>query len=497
MGVLFNFIPGSGLIAPGTFFERNSAGQFEGVSWALVLGHKSSAGSLANDTPTICTTVQEAGQLAGNGSQLYEIFRRIRRAAPAAKIFISHVPASGNAAAWTVTIGTLASSGGTAILEIEGRKVSISVGASESANTTAANLAAAINAWVDPLTLAYLPVTASASTNVVTLTARSTGATMNEIEVFADAALPGNLFTGSTVTIAQSVTAAGVANISASLAAMGDNPFHWIVSPFSEDANITAAKTALSDVSGRWAWNQQLYGHDITVRTDSIANLTTFGLAQNDDHITTLGRFASPTSSWGWLGSLAGRVLPWLTDSTNGNAARNQSDLVLEDVRPPRDRTTWPTAYGTRNALLGSGISTWKVNGAGEVVIDKLITMRRNNAAGQPDTTFRDIQAMAVCLHSLLYLRAGLSYRHSNKAVADSNPGNIPTISTPADIKTDMVALYGDLVDRGLMENKEAFAASLIVERDASNRSRVNIGAYNMDIVNPLDILAVNATFRS
>jgi hypothetical protein len=25
----------------------------------------------------------------------------------------------------------------------------------------------------------------------------------------------------------------------------------------------------------------------------------------------------------------------------------------------------------------------------------------------------------------------------------------------------------------------------------------VNIGAYNMDVVNPLDILAVNATFRS
>jgi phage tail sheath gpL-like len=497
MGVLFNFIPGSGLVAPGTFFERNSAGQYASTSWALVLGHKSAAGSLASNAPVICTTPQEAAQLAGVGSSLYEAFRSLRRAAPAAIIHVCHVPTSGSAAAWTVTIGTLASAGGLATLEIAGRYVRIAVAAGESASTTATNLAAAINAWVDPLTLAYLPVTATVASNVVTLTHRHAGTIGNDCEVFADDAIPGNLFTASTVTISQTVTAAGVADVTAALAALGDNPYHWIVSPFGEAANLTAAKAALSDVSGRWAWNQQLYGHYVTITTNNISGLTSYGLAQNDDHLTAIGRLASPTPGYEWLGAIFGRVLGWLADATNGNAARNQSNLVAESVRPPRDRANWLSAYGTRNALLQNGVSTWKVNTAGDVVIDKLITMRRQNAAGQPDTTFRDIQAMAICLHSLNYLRAALSYLHSNKAVADANPGNLATISTPADIKADMVRLYGDLVNFGLMENVSAFAASLVVERDAANRSRVNIGAYNMDQVNPLDILAVNATFRA
>lgn len=496
MPVLFNFIPGAGLIAPGRFFERNSAGQFENVSWVLVMGHKAAAGSLATDSPRLCTTVQEAGQLAGNGSQLYELFRKARRAAPAATIYMVAVPATGTAPAWTATIGALGSGGGTGILEIAGRRVTIAVGAGEAAATTATNLAAAINAFVDPVTLEYLPVTATAATNVVTLTARHAGTTMNEIEIIADGSIPGNLFTATNITVAQTATAAGAANISSALAAMGDLPFHWILSPFGDDASIATARAALSDVSGRWAWNQQLYGHYFTVRTDTIGNLTTLGLGLNDDHVTVLGRFASPTPSWEWLGGMVGRVLPWLSDSNSGNAARNQSDLVAEGVRPPRDRTTWPN-YATRNALLGSGISSWTVNGVGEVVIDKLITTRRNNSAGQPDSTWRDIQAIAVALHSLIYLRAGLSYRHANKAVADQNPGNVATISTPADIKSDLIALYGDLVNRGQMENQAAFAASLVVERDATTRSRVNIALNAMDVVNPLDILAANATFRS
>ncbi len=497
MGVLFNFIPGSGLVAPGTFFERNSKGTFEGLSWTLVLGHKSSPGSLAANTPTVCTNIAEAAALCGNGSQLYETFRKIRRAAPAAVIYVAHVPVTGTPPVWTVTVGTVPAAGGSGIIEIAGRKINVNVSAGDSATIVAASIAAAVNAWQDPLTRAFLPVTASATTNVVTLTARHAGATMNEIEVYVDGALSGNLFTTSWLTIAQSVVGTGTADVSGALAAMGDLPFHWVISPFGDAANIAAASTAFSDATGRWSYLQQLYGHYITVATGSTSQLTTLGLAQNDDHITMLGRFASPTPSWEFLAGLIARVIPWLSDSTNGNAARNQTGLAAEDVRAPRDPATWPKDYNTRNALLQSGISTWKVNASGEAVIDKLITTRRLNSAGQIDTTFRDIQTMAQAVHFLTYMRAGLSYRHTNKSVADSNPAGLPTVSTTAQIRSDCIQLYGDTVGFGLMENLEQFAATLVVERDLSNRRRINIGMNDVDPVNPLDIIAANATFKS
>jgi len=493
MAVLFNYIPGSGLIAPGTFFEVNSGGQYESQSFGVIAAHKASAaGTLADNVLTPCSTIGEAAALAGVGSQLYEMFRVARRAAPVQRIYIASIPVTGTAGQWTITIGALATAAGDGVIEIAGRKVKVAKAASETAAQTATAIAAAINAFVDPLTLAYLPVTAAANTNVVTLTARHAGTTMNELEVYADPNLAGNVY-GAGLTIAQSVPATGAASIATLLANLGDLPMDWILTPFADATNLDAAAAALSDVSGRWAWNAQLYGHYLTVNTGNTGAQTTLGLGRNDRHISVLGRVASPTPGWEWIAAYVARVLPWLTDDTNGNAARNQSDLVLEDIRPPRDRSTWPN-YAVRNTLLGSGISTWKVNGVDQVVIDKLITMQRTNAQGLPDTVFRDIQAIAQTMLGLRYLRWGLSVRHGNKALARANPSNLPSISTPDDIKADCVSLYGDLVDRGLFEDKAEFARRIKVEIDASNPARVNL-AEHLDRVNPLDILANNATF--
>ena len=493
MSVLFNFIPGSGLIAPGNFAEVNSGGQYQSTSHILVLGHKSAAGSLAADTITLCNTFEEAAALAGPGSQLYETFREARLKSPVATIYVSAIPVTGTAAAWTVTIGTLPAAGGTGILEIAGRKIPLSVAAGATAAAVATALAAAINAYADPLTQAYLPVTAAAASNVVTLTARHAGATMNEIEVASDAGLAGNIFgPAGVLTIAQSVTGSGTASVATTLANLGDYPFDMVISPFSDTSNCDAAQAAFSDVSGRWAWYVQLYGHYWTVMTGDTAAKTSFGLARNDATITTLGRTASPTPSWEWLAAYAARQFAWLTDDTNGNAARNQSDIPLEGIRPPRSRALWPN-YQINNTLLGSGISTWKVNGAGQVVIEKTVTMRRVNAAGMPDSVFRSVQVRYLVMLGLRFLRAGLSYRHANKAAAAANPGNLPAISTPDDVRADLIALYGELVDRGLFSDKAGFARRLKVEQDASNPSRFNI-AFHGENVNPLDILAMNAT---
>lgn len=490
MATLFNFIPGSGLIDPGAFFELNSAGQYESKSRILLLGHKSAAGSLADNVPAICATLAEAAQLAGVGSMLYEMFRLARRNAPVQEIWIAHVPVTGTAAQKTITVGTLPAAGGDGVVEIAGRRISLAVGASEAAATTATNLAAAINAYVDDLTLAYLPFTAAAATNVVTLTARHAGTLMNEVELYADAGLAGNIFAGN-LTFADTVAGTGAASVSAALAALGDEPFDWIVSPFSDTANLNAAQTALSDLAGRWAWNVQLYGHYFTVNTGNTGAQTSFGLARNDRHIATLARIASPTPSWEWIAGYTVRQVPWLADDTNGNAARNQSDIVIEGVRPPRDRTLWPK-QAVNNVLLGSGMSTFRVNAVGQVTIGKCITMERLNSAGQPDTVFRSIQQIAIAMHSFRYMRANLSYLHANKAYAERNPGNLPSISTNDDIFADGVALHSDLVNRGLLVNTPEFARRLKVETDLTNPARCNIN-MDLDGVDPLDILAVGA----
>lgn len=494
--MLFNFIPGSGLVAPGTFAEVNSGGQYTSNSRALVVGLKSAAGSLATDTPVICSTIEEAATYAGVGSMLYETVRQVRRHAPVQEVWIAAIPVTGVAGIWTITFASIPAAGGDWTLEIAGRTIRGSALAGDTATNVATAVAAAINAYVDKSNMAYLPVTATSAAAVVTVTARHAGALLEELEIYADAQIAGNIFGGAGVcTIAHPTAATGAPTISGLLGSLGDAPYDWIISPFGDTTNLDTADSVLSDATGRWAYNVQLYGHYFTVRTDNLAGHVSFGLGRNGRHSSSLARWASPTPSWEFLGAYVGVQLPWLSDDTGGNAARNQSDIVLDGVRPPRSRASWPN-YATRNSLNNNGMSGWKVNNAGQVTTDKAVTHYRTNTAGQPDETFRNVQKLAVVMHALRYLRAGISYRYGNKALAASNPANVNTIVTPREINAGIVELYIDLVSRGLVQDAASFAKSLLVEIDASNANRVNV-ALNLRSVNPLDIFAINATIWS
>lgn len=497
--VLFDFIPGSSSFrAPGTFFEARSGGSYMSKTATLVLGQRGANGSSVwqDNAPILCATLTDAANLAGVGTPLYESYRCAREVDPAGEIWIAAIPVTGTAATWTVTIGSLPSAAGDGCIEIAGRKIWLTKAASEAASVTATNLAAAINAYVDPLTKAYLPVTATAASNVVTLTARVAGTLMNEIDVTVDAALSGNIFTPALVVVAAGVSGAGTASVSTVLAALGNTVFGMIISPYGDATNVGLAKTALSDAAGRWSYLAQLYGHYASVVTGNTSALTTLGLAQNDRHVSLLGRNASPTPSWEWAAGYYSVQAVWLYDDIGGNCARNQTGRRIgQTIRPPRDRTTWPSDFTTRNSLINSGISTWGVDAEGYVTVDKAVTTSRLHASGVPDIEFSAIQRVFQAMHIFRYWRAALAYKHANKVAADANPGNVAAISTPADVNADSVTILLDLERYGLIENAEKSAKALVVERDAGNSSRFNIGA-EVDATDPLDILAASVTFR-
>lgn len=492
--VQFNNIPGN-LIAPIFTFEVSSGGQFENRSRLLLLGHKNTVAPLADNTPTICPSTAEGRALAGAGSMLDDMVRAARRAAPAQEIWICAVPATGTAAIRSVKVDTVPAAGGAGYLEIAGEAVSVSIAAGASATTVAAALAAAINAYYNGLTEASLPYTAAVDgvdDTKINLTARHAGAFGSAIDIHVPAVSGSNAFTGN-VTVASETAGAGDPDMSAALAAMGEDPFDWIVSAFSDDTNVGRLKALLEDVSGRWAWNRQIYGHAFYLKHDTLGNLTTHGLAQNDRHITPLPLLtggSTPHPDWMWAAGIVARIVPWLSDGTNGNVSRNQTGLTVPGLAPPRDRSKW-LDYATRDSLLGSGISTWKVDSGGNVVIDKIITTYRTTG-GVTDTTFRDIQAMGQLMYALRKFRADLTFEHGQKAIADANPGALVSLSTTRDIKATWLHSYQEMTLTGVLENVAQAAEITKVVRNADNANRVDIFGP-IDRVNPLDIIAANA----
>ncbi|ORE90999.1 hypothetical protein [Aurantimonas sp. 22II-16-19i] len=496
MAIGFNSIPGN-IVAPIISFEVNSGGQFESQSRLVLLGYKTTAGSLAVDTLTPVQTMREAVSLCGKGSMLAEMFRVARANAPAQEIWVGAATEVGTAEIRTITVASVPAAGGVGVIQIAGRTLQVEISAGDVVADVAAALNAAINAYQDPLTLAALPYTSSVTGAVVTLTARHKGAIFSTVDINAPTTVASNAFAGAALTYATTTAGAGDPDLSGLLAQYADDPFDWTVSPWADDTNFARYLTLMNDVSGRWAWNRQAYGHVFAVKTASTSAMTTFGLTKDTRHVSVIPQITSAgnaTPPWEFVAAEVARQVPWLSDGALGNVSRNQTGLEVQQVLAPRDRSLWLNDYATRDAFLTSGISTWKVRADGAVTIDKTVTMSRTDGAGNVDTTFRDIQKIGQGRYALRRFRARLQSEPGPKGIANSNPGDLLAITTVKDITATMIATAAEMP--GVLDNIAEFADRLDVQRNADNPNRVDIYAP-LDMINPLDVIAANATIYS
>ena len=57
-----------------------------------------------------------------------------------------------------------------------------------------------------------------------------------------------------------------------------------------------------------------------------------------------------------WLAAFVGRIAAWFGGGANGDVSRNQTGLVVQGIKPPRNRAYWMNDYATRDAFLKSGL---------------------------------------------------------------------------------------------------------------------------------------------
>ncbi|QRM55146.1 phage tail sheath subtilisin-like domain-containing protein [Sinorhizobium sp. BG8] len=484
----------SNLTAPILAFDVTSGGQFENESRVILLGHATATGSLAAGEISTCNNEMDARLLCGAGSMLESMYLAARRNAPSQEIWVGHVAASGTPEVRTITISAVPAAGGQGTILIAGRSIAIDIAAGATATAVATALTAAINGYYDRLTKRSLPFTATSAAGVITLTARHAGAYASGIDISIPVVDGVNAFTGN-VAMATTTAGAGVPSIANALATMGDDPFETMISAFGDSANLALASSFLNNIAGRWSYAQQLYGHFFYPKTGTSSDLTTAGLAKDDWHLTLVPRFSAGGNAepdYEFVSAVVGRVAAWFGGGANGDVSRNQTGLVVDGITAPRDRAYWPD-YATRDAFLKNGVSTWKVDRTGSVMIDKLITQQQTTD-GAPDTTFRDIQRPYQLMYALKKFRADLAAEHSNKGLADDNPDNLEALTTPKDIKATLIHSYIEM--SGVLENVSAATQALVVTRDSDNANRVNIH-LELDFVNAMDIFAGLAVANS
>ncbi|MBL1321510.1 MAG: phage tail sheath subtilisin-like domain-containing protein [Methylophaga sp.] len=487
MGIGFNEIPSS-LRIPGTYieFDNRLAGNASINFKVLVAGQRLSTGTVAAGVPTRVNTVEQAEEFFGRGSMLAEQFRAIKNAEQFMETWAiaSDEVGAGSAAAGTITATGAATENGTLAVYIAGKRIRVGVTSGDSQDTIATAIAAAVNADTS------LPVTAvvnGVTTNQVDITCRWKGETGNDIDVrmnYFDERTPA----GVVMTFGGMATGATNPDITATIAAMGDEWYNWIVMPFTDTANLVLLETELDS---RWGPLRQIGMRAFTAYRGTHAASGSFGNARNNPHITCMGTNIVPEPPYIWASINAIVGAKYLSI----DPARPLQRLDLTGLKAPVKEKRWTDTE--RNQLLFDGIATYTVDNDGSVVIERQITMYQTNSASLADDSYLNINTPETLERIRFEQRAMFAQKYPRHKLAEDTmrvpPGQ--AIMQPKIAKAELLVLYTEMEQRGWVQDYEGYKEALLTEVDANDRDRLNV--YDSPLlVGQLRVTAVHTEFR-
>jgi phage tail sheath gpL-like len=470
--------------------DNSQAGYFSQSVRTLLIGQKLAAGSGVSNVPQLVSRTDQAKDLFGVGSMLARMHAIYRQNDAVGEVWCISVddPGAGVAATGAFALTGTATKAGTLSAYIGEDRVQAAVAASDTAATVATALAAAINANPD------LPVTAAAATGTVTLTAKHKGALGNDLLLQTNyLGAQGGEVTPAGITVAITAMNGGTAapSLTSAIAAMGDDEYDFIIHPYADTTNLDLFRTTMNDTTGRWAWNRQIFGHVYSALRGSFATLQAAGTARNDQHATVAGvSTLVPNPVWEYAAAYGARNAVFIA----ADPARPTQTGELTGILPaPASNRFIQTE---RQTLLSSGIATSYVAG-GVVRVERAITTYQKNLWNQADPSYLDSETMHQLAAIIRRLRSVITTKYPRHKLADDGTsfGAGAAIVTPSVIRGELASEYASMEDEGLVENAAAFAANLIVERNANDPNRLDV-LFPPDLVNQLRVFAVLAQFR-
>lgn len=436
---------------------------------------------------TLVSSLGLATSIGGPGSMLAQMYDTWRRIDPVGEVWCLPVKGLGTKASGTVTLTGAATESGVLNLYVGGVRVRSMVASGATLTEVATSLAASVNA-------AGLSVAASSAAGVVTLTCKWSGESGNDIALQFNRLGRNNGETtpaGLTVAVAPMSKGAGSPEVAEVLASLGDEPFEFICEPWTDATTLNAWKEVMNDTAGRWSWAKQLYGHVYTAKRGTLGQSVAFGVTRNDQHVTVYGfEVGCPDPFWRAAAAYAARTAVFI--SADPARPTQTGELTGLTPAPAGERFT----LTERQSLLTHGIATASYSG-GALRIERGITTYQRNAFDQADDSYLDSETLHQSAYVINYLKSVITSKYGRHKLANDGTrfGSGQAIVTPTVIRGEMISSYYALERLGIVENADAFAQHLIVERSATNPNRLNV-LYPPDLVNQLRVFALQYQFR-
>lgn len=432
----------------------------------MLFGNKTSAGSVAVNTPTLTLSTDDAEAFFGKGSELYRMVAAAVAVNTTAQIYCTAIAeASGTNASGTVTITGPATAAGSVTVTIAGTAVVTEVASGDSANTVAAAISAAIN------DVEELPVTASVSTNVVTVTFRHDGPRGNYCSLRALSEAAGIGATASGSYLASGATSDDPQN---AIDATDASRYHFLVAPYQDATNLAKFKTQVSTQADPATGLRQCF---VFGSIDTLANTTTVATGLNE---------ARGQCAWLYNGDtmpseLAAAMAALRAKNEELDTAANMDGQVLTGVKIPVAEADWPTNAELVSAL-NNGITPLRPV-SGEIQMVRSVTTRSQTSGGSPDYAVLDTSKVAVPDEFADDLELNWTQFAGFKAADDvEDVVPPPNVLTPLLVKDWIFSRLKVFEDAGKVTNVDALADQIVVELAASPAGRFNA-------VVPLDVV--------
>lgn len=486
MGISFNQIPSDRLV-PFLYAEFDNTRAVQGAGILsyrnLIIGNRTSAGSIAAGVPKLISSKSQGQDFFGPGSLLSDMINAFKDNNDTGELWAVALDDSGAKASGNFTFAGTALEDGTVFAYIAGNRVKIDVVNGD----TAANVATAFGVELAKLENQTIPANYSVLSGALRLVAKNAGSHGNGADLRVNYNEGEKLPSGITCTVNAFAGGTSAPDITAAIAAIGSTQYNIIAHPYLDNANLVILEDELDT---RWGPILQNDGFAIGFKPDTFANLVTFAGTRNNPHQSIAGMYKSPTAPW----RLAAMIAANMSFYGQIDPARPFQTLKLKGAMAPAITDRFTSAE--RNILLQYGIATLNIDDAGGVRIERMVTTYVTNPFGAPDISYRD----ANTLLTLSYIRWDwrnyiLNKYPRHKLASDGTRFDVgQKIMTPKLMKSEAVLKFTQWEKAGLVEGLAQFKNDLVVERNASDPNRMDV-LLPTDLVNQLIVTGTQIQF--
>ncbi|WCG83811.1 phage tail sheath C-terminal domain-containing protein [Pectobacterium sp. A5351] len=455
---------GSSIRKPGKYFEFNTRLAVRTLpsnqQKVLLVAQMLSSGTATPLNAVNVFSDEEAATLFGRGSMAHLMAAEAIGCNSYLQLQVIGVSDAGAATAATgaLTLTGTATASGTLSAFVGVTRVDVAV----SADDTAATVAAALNTAIAQKTV--LPVTATVTAGVVTLTAKNKGLAGNDITLRI-----ASTTTGLTAA-ATSMTGGDIdPDIAPALAAVFAAGHNIIVSPYATQTALTALRTHLDNVSDPL---EQRGAIGVAGWPKSLSTGSTLASSINNGRITA-GWHNGSVKTPAQIAAAYAAVIASEEDPARplNTLAMNTLDVTALSARPGRNEQ--------ENALY-NGLTPFEIGPGDKVQIVRAISTYTKNADGVDDVSLLDI----TTIRTLDYVRKACRERVTLRFPRDKLSSR-----TPDRVRSELLDVLYKLEELGIIENVDAYKDQLIVERDSQDVNRLN-ARIPADIVNGLHVFA-------